>query len=82
MRQKNMTFKRKNHINPMKSILCTVFAVFFSIGYTCMWIGIKTHFTLLIVIGGVSAALCIFLAIYKWAKSYRSFKGTYRRREY
>ena len=80
--QKNVEFKSKNHIDPMKSIFATVFAVFFAIANACMWIGIKGCFVWLIVIGGISVALCIFLAIYKWARAYRGFNGAYRRKEY
>jgi len=80
--KKNIKFNSRNHIDPMKSIMCTVLAVLFTIANSCMWIGIKGSFVWFIVLGGISVALCIFLALFKCIKAYRGFQGTSRRKEY
>ena len=66
-------YKGKNHINPMKAIFCSVFAIFFAIAFSLMWIGINMGHLYFILIGGGLTALCLLLAIVKWAKTYRNF---------
>ena len=73
--KKNIRFNNKNHIDPMKSIMCTVLSVMFAIANSCFWIGIKGSFDWLIIIGGISTVLCIFLALFKCVKAYRGFHG-------
>ena len=80
--QKNLQFKKKNHIDPMKSIMCTVLAVLFTIANSCMWIGIKGSFVWFIVLGAVSVALCIFLAVFKCIKAFCGFQKVSRRKEF
>ena len=74
--QKQKAYRAKtSHNDPMKAVLCTVFAILFTIAFLCMWIGICVHSVLMIVVCAILTALCAFLAIYKWVKSYRNYSG-------
>ena len=71
--KKKFSYKSRNHINPMKSIFCAVFAIFFAIAFAVMWIGIHIEASLYIIVGTSSVGLCLLLAISKWIKAYKRF---------
>ena len=71
--KKNFSYKKRHHINPMKSIFCAVFAIFFAIAFAVMWIGIHIEASLYIIVGTSSVGLCLLLAIFKWINAYKRF---------